>query len=102
MATATCQVGKRLAAGALMGLVGAGVGAGVGYFAAAMLLLSLFYCLSRGSAGHWSPTLVMFLMRNTAVVVYGGISLGGVGGVFLGVWLIRRLFTARPSAREVT
>jgi hypothetical protein len=78
-----------------MGLAGAGVGAGVGYFAAALLLFSLFYCLSRGSAGHWSPSLVMFLMRQTAVVVYGGISLGGVGGLLLSVWLIRRLFDLR-------
>jgi hypothetical protein len=99
MATSNRQVGRRLIAAALMGLAGAGVGAGVGCFAAALLLFSLFYCHSRGSAGHWSPTLVMFLMRHTAVVVHGGISLGGVGGLFISVWLLRRLWGRTERSR---
>jgi len=47
----------RLVAGGLVLLVAMAVGAAVGDVASGILLLVLFYCLSRGSAGHWSQRL---------------------------------------------
>src|SRR2546426_9237112 len=89
------RAAMRLALGGLILLVAAAVGVVVGFEASlnAWFALNLHFMARRTIPPPWLSSLV----PSPIVVIGAGMVLGAVGGVFLGVWLIRRLFGARPA-----
>jgi hypothetical protein len=86
---------KRLVTGALVLLVAAAVGAGLGYAAYSVLVYAIGYYVAVTSS---DPPSTMF-MRGIMETLVG---VAAVGGIFLGVWLLRRLFGVRTRQKRST
>ena len=81
--------------GGLIVLIAATVGAGLGYVATVILLFALTYYMGHTTVNQaW----MMSLALPPNAMKFGEILMivGAVGGLFLGVWLIRRLWS-RPE-----
>src|SRR5436305_1588941 len=102
MATAMRQIGKRLVVGALVLLIAGAVGGALGSLVGDFSYLAYLSIREPGSVMRAGRYFVIFTSEPMDLMprIWGGSAIGAIAGIFLGVWVLRRLFRTRPTAEQ--